>query len=27
VCSGYHLADDTAIPCRIVDLPGHHTKA
>lgn len=26
VCAGYHLADDTAIPCRIVDLPGHHTK-
>lgn len=26
VCAGYHLADDTAIPCRIVDLPGrHHT--
>lgn len=22
-CAGYHLADDTAIPCRIVDLPGH----
>ncbi len=21
VCAGYHLADDTAIPCRIVDLP------
>lgn len=27
VCSGYHLADDTAVPCRIVDLPGHHAKA
>lgn len=25
-CAGYHLADNTAIPCRIVDLPGrHHT--
>lgn len=22
VCAGYHLADDTAIPCRIVDLPA-----
>lgn len=21
-CAGYHLADDTAIPCRIVDLPS-----
>lgn len=22
VCTGYHLADNTPIPCRIVDLPG-----
>jgi hypothetical protein len=21
VCAGYHLADNTAIPCRLVDLP------
>ncbi|HAN71051.1 MAG TPA: hypothetical protein DCQ36_05605 [Actinobacteria bacterium] len=26
VCTGYHLADNTAIPCRIVDLPDHHDK-
>jgi hypothetical protein len=26
VCTGYHLADDTAIPCRIVDLPQGAVK-
>lgn len=26
VCCGYHLADDTAIPCRIVDLPDTAIK-